>query len=80
MRPSIAKYAYLVNNNVDNKEPEPESDGYETDYSVDSQGNFKLDSNGRKIPRYELDPETGLPLLDANGNPIKKRKKKGLGA
>jgi len=48
----------------------------ETDYSVDSKGEVKLDRHGDPVPRYELDAHSGKPKRDNKGRPIVKRKRK----
>lgn len=47
----------------------------ETDYTVDSDGNTKVDQKGRAIPRYELDNK-GKPKRDKRGKPVVKRRPK----
>ena len=42
----------------------------ETDYSVDSEGETKVDHKGRPIKRYVRDPETGKAKRDSKGDPI----------
>ena len=40
---------------------------YETEFSIDSEGEVKLDRKGKPIPRYVLDPKTGLAKIGKNG-------------
>jgi hypothetical protein len=48
---------------------------YETDYSVDSDGDLKLDRQGHPVPKYEVDSD-GRKKKDIKGKPMVKRVKK----
>jgi len=51
--------------------------GSETDYSVDSQGDVKLDRSGKPVPRYVKDSRGNLKK-DSKGRPIVMKKQKRL--